>query len=844
MVLSEKNKEKQFFYKVKWVVGVPVVAAALLFICCFMARQYRFLSATTVNGISSIYMQEVTDQLGSHFQTNLDSQFAQLDTVFYALEGSGLPDEGTVQAVLADLQQKNDFSHLALIDDSGMIHSVDGVFPGFSKISELSSLLNGKEQLVSFNETIWDDNVLLLGKAIDKIEASSGTFVAVIAGIDSSAIVRKLTLDKKDGEIHAAVLDNTGAALIHESRRDGWQINQNLFSALSSAEFDEGYSYERMKEDFRLDREGMQIARLPDEHLIFYYCPVQNTEWFVCTYISVPVVETPIWKLNRFILFTVTCLSVTALVVIAAFFLLNLKNERIHSRRLKEERDRANAATAAKSRFLSQMSHEIRTPMNGIIGLAELARRCAKNNPQVLLYLNEQEQISANLLAIINDVLDVSRIESGRIEIAHENFNLIRVLSGIATTYGVYAEEKGIKFDIFHEGRMDEVYNGDELRLTQILGNLCSNATKFTPERGSIRIEFRKLEREGAEWISFTVADTGCGIAPENQERIFEAFEQETVSTVSRYGGTGLGLSIVKNFVRLMGGEISLESQLGEGSHFTVKLPFGKVKEQPVYRDYSDKHFLAAFSEPESLDCMVDALLGFGAEVDAASTIKEAEMLLARNRYDACITSVQMLRQGLPTATVPVMLRCIPHTATDELAREKKIVSLISIPSLGFNLNEALTALERGETVTLAEAEQSVDFTGMHILLAEDNEINRMIANELISSTGAEVENAKDGVEAVDCFAASSAGYFDLILMDIQMPNMDGLQATKLIRDMDRGDAKTVVIYAMSANAFPEDVEQSLASGMNGHWPKPIELKGLMSALQTVYDSRKRTNGT
>lgn len=382
----------------------------------------------------------------------------------------------------------------------------------------------------------------------------------------------------------------------------------------------------------------------------------------------------------------------------------------------------ADIASKAKSEFLSRMSHEIRTPMNAIIGMTNIALGFADDNQNVKDCLEKIDTSTKYLLSLINDILDMSRIESGKMTVCKEPFQLENLVKELEVLIRPQTEAKQLKLEIVKDFK-DSNLIGDELRLNQVLINLTGNALKFTPVGGTITVKIEQLVHEdNVAAIRFAVKDTGIGINKDNLSRIFQAFEQEESTTAHRYGGTGLGLAISSNLVRLMGGHLSVDSIEGEGSefYFTIQFPLSEAK----------------------------------------------------------------------------------------VTEEEKVV----------------------------EEEESYDFTGKRILLVEDNDLNLEIAETILSMVGCEVESAKNGQEAVDKFIEASVYYYDVILMDIRMPIMDGFEATKLIRTSEKEDARIVPIIALSANAFDEDTKKSIDAGMNGHLAKPIDMKHLYKVLNKLLN--------
>lgn len=383
----------------------------------------------------------------------------------------------------------------------------------------------------------------------------------------------------------------------------------------------------------------------------------------------------------------------------------------------------AEEANQSKTTFLSRMSHEIRTPMNGIIGMLTLAEgKLEKDNP-AMQYLEKVDELSDHLLSLINDILDMSRIEAGRVQLESKPFSLRQLADRLYDMFAKNLEARGVHYEVRFEDMTVDYVIGDELRISQAIINFLSNAVKFTSE-GEIIVTFRQMMRSaGHVDLMVRVHDTGIGMAPEFINRIFRPFEQESIETTKRYGGTGLGMAITDHIVRLMGGEIVVESEPGKGSDFSVYL-------------------------------------------------------------------------HLPEAEAPEQTAKVKALSEDD-----------------------------------AEEKMQDSFKGRHILLAEDNEINAMITVEILQEMGAEVDVAENGEVAVERFSAQPAGHYDFILMDVQMPVMDGRTATRHIRALNREDAKTIPIFGLSADAFVEDERLSKESGMNSHFSKPVDFRRLQKEI-------------
>ena len=514
----------------------------------------------------------------------------------------------------------------------------------------------------------------------------------------------------------------------------------------------------------------------------------------------------------------------------------------------------AEHANRAKTTFLNSMSHDIRTPMNAIIGFTALAAAHIDNKEQVADYLGKISVSSEHLLSLINDVLDMSRIESGKVKIEEKEVHLPDVLHDLRTIIQSSINAKQLELFIDTVDVVHEDVICDKLRLNQILLNLISNAVKFTKPGGmiSIRVAEKDDAPNGYASYMFRVKDSGVGMSREFQEHIFEAFTREQTSTVSGIQGTGLGMAITKNIVDMMGGTISVESEIGKGSEFTVCLQF-RISGSPPRCERIPKlaglHALVADDDFNTCASVTRMLGKIGMRAEWTTSGKEAVLRtqLAIENDDEFsayiidwimpdmngIETVRRIRAIIGDSKPIIILTAYDWTDIEEEARAAGVTAFCSKPLFMSELREALLKPTEEEEAAEEAAEQHNEvFAGKRLLLVEDNELNQEIAATILEEQGFSVDLAGDGTVAVEKIETADAGRYDVVLMDIQMPRMDGYEATRRIRALKDRKKANIPIYAMTANAFEEDRQKALDSGLNGHIAKPIDIVNLMAVLK------------
>lgn len=514
---------------------------------------------------------------------------------------------------------------------------------------------------------------------------------------------------------------------------------------------------------------------------------------------------------------------------------------------LREELAEAKNANEAKEEFLSNMSHDIRTPMNAIIGMTALAKKHIDEKTRVMDALNKIDIASSHLLGLINDILDMSRINSGKMKIAEEQFSLSDLLHDTLTIIRPQIVKKNHTFTFSVGDVPEEVLCGDPMRIKQIYVNIISNAIKYTNDGGKIEVTVTEEPEKDGCTLCLSCADNGIGMSPDFLDRIFNPFERVSSSTISRVEGTGLGMSIVKKLIDAMRGTIRIESELGAGTTVTVRIPLRIVNLPLQTEALAGKRVLIIEADEEQQDIFRRYLSGSGVDHLIIKSSSEAIQALTdadyrQKEFHAVILGKKDEGFGFVFDTASYLSQSFPHLALiligdydwEEIeyrANRCGIRHFLPLPVFRKTLLNELNA-----TLSSAKEEEqafgSPDLSGRHILLVEDNIINREIALELLSMTNASVDTAENGQQAVEAYESAGEGYYDLILMDIQMPVMDGYAATHAIRSSKRSDSASIRIIAMTANTFAEDVARARDAGMDGHLAKPIDIPLLMQMLR------------
>lgn len=518
----------------------------------------------------------------------------------------------------------------------------------------------------------------------------------------------------------------------------------------------------------------------------------------------------------------------------------------------------ARSASKAKTDFLSTMSHDIRTPMNAIIGLTTIIEKNLDDKKTVSENLRKISLASNHLLTLINDILDISKVESGKISLIPQTFSIVETVENLMNLSQPMIKEKNIEFG-FHINRMEKEYlHTDQLRLNQIYINILSNAIKYTEPNGRVIIDMKEeeSEKEGCVKLTYTVSDTGIGMSKEFMAHLYEPFSRQTDSRVNSIQGTGLGLAITKQMVDLMGGTIECQSEQGVGTTFTVVLDIPFAEHQRAEMKLDEMDVLIVDDDEILLETAVDTLHSLGLRAESASGGLEALGMIKHREesgknYDIVILDLKMPDlDGIETikrirsevkSNIPILLiSAYSWSDVEEQAKEAGVNGFLSKPLFRSTLYNKISEILGNEVESIEPENDYSDLQGLNILVAEDNDINWEIISTLLSMYGITSERAENGRVVVEKMKEAKEGAYTLIFMDIQMPEMNGLDATRTIRKLDDPWASSIPIIAMTADAFAENIAECLAAGMNGHIAKPIDVKLVIKEIRRIREESKK----
>lgn len=832
-------------------ISFVIIVVSSIIVFSWMTIFMNTKTRESITDISRIYMSEINTQLNQKFTSIISLKLDQVRGIINRNPTAQTYSDEMINELIVSARVRS-FTYLGFYTQDGKYTPIYGKRLDFINGNIMESL-EDSGNIVAKGVDEDEEKVLLLGKRAEYNMKDGDKSIALIAGLSMEYLNTSLVLGKEDEIVYSNVIAKDGSLVLRNNKDD----ERNYFDIVryDYAEYDGLDEYiNDIKNAMEKNEEYSGYISSKDKQLYIYCSSIaQNKEWYFVTVMPNGVFSDNLSRLDLTRIIVSIASTLVLLLIMAFIFIhyLRLSNQLIREKeKLSEE---AMRASMAKSEFLSSMSHDIRTPMNAIIGMTEIALKNILNRERVEDCLKKVKLSSKHLLGLINDVLDMSKIESGKMSLNVSVMSLKEAMEDIVNIMQPQVKQRKQYFDIFiHKVESEEIYC-DGVRLNQVLLNILSNAVKFTPEEGRIDVHiYQEPSPLGETHVRthFRIKDTGIGMSDEFQKKIFDSFTREDTEQVLNITGTGLGMAITKCIVDLMGGTIELESELGRGSefHVTLDLVRSSVTEEDMI--LPAWNVLVVDDNEELCTSAVNNLKELGVNADWTVDGMEAARMVEQqhnksNDYKFVLVDWKMPNMdGIQTVheirkvvkkRVPIFLiSAYDWGDIEDKAREADVEGFIPKPlfksTLYFSLSQFMN--KESKTVSQQKEKEEIDLSGKSILLAEDIDLNYEIANEILTSVGLKVERAVNGKECVEKFIASELGYYNAILMDIRMPVMSGYDASKKIRELKRAD-KELPIIAMTADAFSDDIQRCMEYGMNAHIAKPIDIKELMRVLQS-----------
>ena len=803
-----------------------------------------------INEIGMIYMSAIAKQMQEKFDAVIDSQILEMEGIVlrHPPEEMEYGQEMIDQLVLS--AQVRDFVYLGLYTDDGESEMIYGSEVEYESEEVFQNVLQDSSLRVFSGLSSEGERVMCMLINVEYPMKGGKTSSAMVAAIPMEYLEKVLALDGENSLMYSYIIRRDGTFVVR-TRENSFFENINETFCEYNGKSAQQYAQE-LQEAVSSNSEYATIACMDDERRYLLCTDLPNSEWYLLSLMPFGTLDRILQDLSlkRQSATLLMCFIIIGGIVI--IFMIYYKLSRQQMMELEKARQEAIKANKAKSEFLSSMSHDIRTPMNGIVGMTAIAMANIDNQERVKDCLGKITLSSRHLLGLINDVLDMSKIESGKLTLNMNQVSLREIMDSIVNIVQPQVKERQQHFDIFIQKIQTEDVHCDSVRLNQILINLLSNAIKFTPEGGRINVYLEQEDSPlGAQYVRchFRVKDSGIGMTQEFQEKIFDTFTREEKAQIDKIEGTGLGMAITKAIVDTMKGGIELQSAPGKGSEFHITLDLEKADTKVEDMKLPPWRMLVVDNNKDLCQSAVESLREIGIEaqwaVDGETAVAMAKKCHEEdNGFEIVLLDWKMPgMDGLHTAremrkhlgeNVPILIiSAYDWSEIEEEAKEAGVQGFISKPLFKSNLYLGLSRymLDAPEEETRKETVSHRSFHGKRILLAEDNDLNWEIAEDLLSEAGFQLERAENGQICVEKFEQSELGCYDVVLMDIRMPVMNGYDAAKAIRALPRKDANLPII-AMTADAFSDDIQRCLDCGMNEHVAKPIDVDRLTQLLK------------
>ncbi len=872
--MKRNNTNKQFITMLSSII-VGVLLSIVMFI--ILSKKKKKNSSSTINSASEIYMQGMGSQVAKRYETAITLKMDMVDALAKTniLDNNTKPTPEELEALNESLRvnaKARGFEYLAYYDAEGHMDMILGKEANITDPEPFRDSIRKGSKKVAVGKGVdengvTDNGLIFISVPIKGYFMHDGTTecLSLVAGVSNENIVNMLSMDRDDAAtVYSHIIRRNGSFVIRSaSEVDGYSnYFDQIHSMVDSASEEADRHIDELTQKMEKDEIYSSAMNTIDGRIHLYCEKLAYSEWYLVTIMDYDVLDVLINHLNFQwgIMATITCIVIAA--VLMGIFLVYIKFNRQNTKQLEFAKESAVKANQAKSEFLSNMSHDIRTPMNAIVGMTAIARSNIDDQEHVQNCLKKIAISSKHLLGLINDILDMSKIESGKMTLNIEQISLREILNGIATIVQPQMKTKKQKFDIYIHDIITESVYCDSVRLNQVLLNLLSNAIKFTSEEGMIEIALSQVESpKGENFVRniIQVKDNGIGMSKEFLPTIFDSFIREDNARVHKTEGTGLGMAITKYIVDAMNGSIEVESEKGKGTTFTITLDLEKALEIEEEMILPNWKMLVVDDDELLCETTVSSLKSIG--IDSEWTLSgqgAVDMAIHAHKKNNCydvilmdwklpdmdgIEAAKRIREELGDEIPILLVSAYDWGDMEQEARKAGISGFISKPlfksTLYYGLKKFVKNEIKDDKKPVEDIPQS-NLEGYHILLAEDNDLNWEIAEVLLSSIGATIDRAENGKICVEMLTESKPGSYDVILMDIRMPVMTGLEATVEIRKSEHPD-KDIPIIAMTADAFSDDMKKCLDCGMNAHIAKPIEIDVVKNAILKFCNKNRKS---
>lgn len=832
-------------------VSLVLIFVLCVFIFSFLAVFINRKGEQTISEIGTAYMSSMSEQVSLHFQTTIQLRLAQMEALVSTISVTENSDEDSVLEALSYNAKARGFEYLALYSPDGEFEMIEGAQVKVTDPQPFLESIKNEEDKVAVGTDAQGDNIVLLGVSASYRMENGKKCIALVGGLHVSYISDTLSLDEEGGLVHSHIVRKDGSFVIRSFDAVGDNYFEQIRSMWNTSSQEAESCVQELGDSMR---EGTEYSIVLDtdakgrQHLFCSSLPY--TEWYLISVMPYGSLDAKVNALSsQWISVTLGGCGIVLLTLLLLFGkYYDLTRKQVSA--LDEARHEAIEANKAKSEFFSNMSHDIRTPMNAVVGMTAIAIANIDNIQQVKHCLRKISLSSKHLLGLINDVLDMSKIESGKMVLNKDLVSLSEVMDSMVSIVQPQIKAKKQNFNVQIYDIITENVCCDSVRMNQMLLNLLSNAIKFTNEGGTIEFSMsQEPSPKGDEYvrIHLRVKDNGIGIAPEFMEKIFESFSREDDKRVQRTEGSGLGMAITKYIVDSMGGSIDVQSELGKGTQFSIVLDLEVAPVQEADMVLPQWKMLVVDDDEMMCQTTLSSLKEIGIDADWTMDGESAvEMVKKRHGmhddYQIIlldwklpgidgVETARKIREHMSDVSI-LLISAYDWSEIEQEARDAGVSGFIPKPlfksTLFYGLRPFMDLSEEGDGVA---EEEDMALKGRRVLVAEDNELNWEVAEELLGDLGLELEWAENGQICLEKFQQSPIGFYDAVLMDLRMPVMTGLEAAQAIRQQDRQDSD-IPIVAMTADAFAEDIQKCLDVGMNAHVAKPIDIQEVARHLK------------